>query len=123
MPDTDWNEEIGADDETGFGVVQCSECGAKIEGHDREYAEEVWNRRAPDSADVRGEAWTIIIAASDCSSVQCVTSAGRSAEDAARKAFADNDWMLGFELIAVVRGVCTVLTRDDARTAEYGLQV
>ncbi len=45
-PETEWNQEIGASDETGFGAVQCTECGAKIEGHDRKNAEESWNRRA-----------------------------------------------------------------------------
>lgn len=65
--------------------------------------------------------WTIIIAAPDCTSVQCVTSDGVSAEEAARAAFDNNEWMRGFELIAAVHCADEILVRDDARTAEYGL--
>lgn len=67
------------------------------------------------------EFWTIIIAAPDCSSVQCVKSAGLDAEDAARMAFAENEWMRCFELIAAVRGDCHLMMKDDARTAEFGM--
>ena len=72
------------------------------------------------------ELWTIIVASADgldmVSSVQCVLSTGSDAEDAARRAFEANDWMRDFCLVAAVRGLEPVLTRDDARTAEYGLK-
>lgn len=67
------------------------------------------------------EFWTIIVAAPDCSSVQCVSSAGVDAEDAARRAFERFEWLGDFELIAVVLGVPTLYVRDDVRTAERGL--
>jgi hypothetical protein len=66
--------------------------------------------------------WTIIVAADDCTSVQRVLADGATAEDAARTAFAECDWLADFRLIAVAAGEPVLYLRDDARTAECGLQ-
>ena len=67
--------------------------------------------------------WTMIVAASDCSSVQSIRIEADDAQTAATGAFRDVDWLEGFELIAVIPGHGDVFTRDDSCTAERLIKV
>lgn len=68
------------------------------------------------------ETWTVIVCADDCTSVQTLLCEAENPEAAARKVFAAHAWLADFRLIAAARGTPKMFVRDDARTAEYGLE-